>query len=203
MFRIMASPAWVWAEAGWSTLLAQGWAAMLASVTPVLLLTGPIGVGKSAVLHEADALLIAAAVPHATVVMKEIAGCWPVPPEDPAQRVTHMYRNLAGLWSNYAARGAGRLLLELLVEDGAELGRLAEAIPGAEITVVRLHAPLALIEERIRLREPDPENELCGARWWAAHMERWAADDWPVVDNGDRPVREVAAEVLRRADWLG
>src|SRR5215831_6218406 len=106
---------------------------MLASVTPVLVLTGPIGVGKSAVLHEADALLIEASVSHATVVLEEIAGCWPVPPEDPVQRVTHMYRNLAELWSNYAARGAERLLLEMLAGDRSGLRWLAEAVPGAAI----------------------------------------------------------------------
>ena len=176
---------------------------MLASVTPVLLLTGPIGVGKSAVLHEADSLLVEASVSHATVVLEEIAGCWPIPPETPAQRVAHMYRNLAALWSDYAARGAERLLLELLVEDRSQLARLAEAIPGAEITMVCLHAPLELIEKRVRRREPDPDpvGELCGARWWAAHMERWA-DDCVVVNNGDRSAREVAAEVLRAAGWL-
>jgi hypothetical protein len=176
---------------------------MLASVLPVLLLTGPIGVGKSAVLHEADALLIEASVPHATVVLEEIAGCWPFPPEGAVQRVTHLYRNLAELWSNYAARGAGRLLLEMLIEDRAGLRRLAQAIPGAEIVMVRLDAPLALIEERIRRREAaGPEGELTGARWWAEHLERWTADDCVVVDNGDRPVRDVAAEVLRAAGWL-
>lgn len=176
---------------------------MLASVTPVLLLTGPIGVGKSAVLHEADALLIEASVSHATVVMEELARCWPVPPEDPVQRVNSMYRNLTALWSNYAARGAERLLLEMLVDDRSDLRLLTEAIPGADITVVHLRAPLELIEERIRRREPDdPEDELCGARWWATRMERWAID-CVVVNNGDRSVRGVAAEVLRAADWLG
>jgi chloramphenicol 3-O-phosphotransferase len=111
---------------------------------------------------------------------------------------------LAGLWSNYAVRGAKRLLLEMLVEDRSELGRLAGAIPGAEITLVRLHAPLELIEQRIRRREPDdPEGELCGARWWAARMGQWAANECVVVNNGDRSVREVAAEVLRAAGWLG
>jgi hypothetical protein len=67
-------------------------------------------------------------------------------------------------------RQPGRLPLEILVEDRRKLRRLAEAIPGAEITMVRLHAPLALFEERIRRRErDDPEGELCGERWWAAH----------------------------------
>jgi hypothetical protein len=40
---------------------------------PVLLVTGPIGVGKTAVLHEADALLVAAGAGHATVELEEIA----------------------------------------------------------------------------------------------------------------------------------
>ena len=43
---------------------------------PLLLVTGPIGVGKTAVLHEADAMLIEAGVGHATVELEEIAGCW-------------------------------------------------------------------------------------------------------------------------------
>jgi hypothetical protein len=42
-------------------------------LVPVLLVTGPIGVGKTAVLHEADALLVAAGAGHATVELEEIA----------------------------------------------------------------------------------------------------------------------------------
>jgi len=172
-------------------------------MTPVLIVIGPIGVGKSAVLREADALLVDAAVSHASVMLEEIGGCWPVPPEDPVERISHVYGNLARLWANYAARGAERLLLEMLVEDGSELARLAEAIPGAEITVVCLHAPLELIEERIRGREAgDPADEISGARWWVAHMRRWPVTDALVIDNGDRPVRDVAVEVLREAQWL-
>lgn len=167
----------------------------------MLIVTGPIGVGKSAVLHQADALLIDARVPHATVVMEEIAGCWPLSPEDPALRTTHLYNNLAALWSNFKARGAGRLLVEMLIEHRSDLRPMHEAVPGAEITVVRLEAPLALIEQRIRRREPYPEPELSGARWWQERMDRLAVEDF-LVDNACRPVREVARDVLRGAGWL-
>jgi adenylate kinase len=37
----------------------------MAGVIPVAVITGPVGVGKSTVLHEANALLVAAGVPHA------------------------------------------------------------------------------------------------------------------------------------------
>jgi hypothetical protein len=56
---------------------------MLDAVPVVLLVTGPVGVGKSAVLQEADALLAQAGVPHATVVLEEIARSGPADPDDP------------------------------------------------------------------------------------------------------------------------
>src|SRR6266536_4436707 len=118
-------------------------------MTPLLIVTGPVGVGKSTVLHTVDALLTEADVSHATVVLEEVSRCWPAPPDDPwNERLIH--RNLAALWSNYASRGAERLLLEKLVEHRSQLRPVQEAIPDAEITVVRLQAPLPLIEERVR-----------------------------------------------------
>lgn len=44
------------------------------AVVPVFV-TGPIGVGKSAVLNEADGLLIDARAGHATVELEELARC--------------------------------------------------------------------------------------------------------------------------------
>ena len=60
---------------------------------PVLVVTGPIGVGKTAVLREADSLLIEAGVRHATVELEEIARCWTEATE--AARASFVYRNLA------------------------------------------------------------------------------------------------------------
>jgi len=168
----------------------------------VLVVTGPIGVGKSAVVRRATSLLVAAGIPHAAIMMEEIAGCWPEPPEDPAVRVAQLYQNLASLWSNYESRGAGRLLLEMLVEHRSDLRPLHEAIPAADITVVRLQAPLAIIEERIRHREPYPDDELGGARWWQPRMDRLAVEDFLVDNNAHRQLPDVASEVLHRAGWL-
>jgi len=42
-------------------------------MVPVLMVTGPVGVGKSTVLCEADVLLVRAGVLHATVDLDEIA----------------------------------------------------------------------------------------------------------------------------------
>src|SRR5919204_5424690 len=105
-------------------------------VVPVLLVTGPIGVGKTAVLHEADALLIEAESGHATVELEEIARCWPNAIE--GSRMAFAYRNLAAVWANFVSIGASRLLLSALLEQRSDLHLVLEAIHDAAITVVRL-----------------------------------------------------------------
>lgn len=169
------------------------------TVVPVLLVTGPIGVGKTAVLHEADELLIEAGIGHCTVELEEIARCWTDATE--SSRRSLVYQNLAALWSNFAGAGASRLLLAGLLEQRSELRFVSEVVPGAAVKIVRLHAPLSVLEERIRLREPgSPEGEIDGARWWTEHLEQARPEDHLVETEG-RPVSEIAHEVLRLAGW--
>jgi hypothetical protein len=170
-------------------------------VIPVLVVTGPIGVGKTAVLHEVDALLVAAGSHHATVELEEIARCW-TPGTEPARRA-FAYDNLAALWSNFAAVGADRLILSALVESRSDIERDLEVIPGAVVTIARLHAPLAVLEQRIRSREAGDavEGELDGARWWTRHFEEQQPEDF-VVESDAGSLRGIAEDLLRRAGWL-
>jgi predicted kinase len=164
------------------------------------MVTGPIGVGKTAVLREADALLIEAGARHATLELEHVARCWTIVTQD--SRAKLVYQNLASLWSNFVASGAARLLPGGLVEQRSELRRISAAVPGAAVTVVRLHASQPVLESRIRLREPGPpESELVGARWWAHHFDEVQLEDH-LVETDDRPVREIAREVLQMAGWL-
>jgi Mrp family chromosome partitioning ATPase len=173
---------------------------MTASV-PVLLITGPVGVGKSTVAAEAARLLREANVPHALVDLAWIEQCWPVPTDDPwNERLTH--RNLACMWANFRQAGADRLLLVRVLEARSLLRQVVEAVPGAEVTVVRLRAPLAVLQARIRSREAsDPSWFLGAATHTAEVLERAGVEDH-LVDNQDRPVAAVAEEVLRRVGWL-
>jgi predicted kinase len=168
---------------------------------PVLFVTGPIGVGKTAVLHQADELLVEARVSHATVELEEIAGCWPSVME--SSRLELVYKNLTALWANFAAVGASRLLLSGLLEQRPQLHLVSKAVPGAAIILVRLHAPLSVLEQRIRLREPEsPLGEIDGARWWTRHFAQVRLDEDHLVETDGRTVREVALDVLRLAGWL-
>lgn len=70
------------------------------------------------------------------------------------------------------------------------------------MTVVRLHASPAALEQRIRRREPaSADCDLAGERWWAQHFDETRVEDHR-VETENRPVGEIAREVLRLAGWL-
>jgi hypothetical protein len=169
---------------------------------PVLLITGVVGAGKTTVTAEASGLLRQADIPHATVDLAVIGGCWPPPPDDQWNEEL-IHRNLACMWANFQRAGADRLLLCRVLEARSLLTRITEAVPGAEITVVRLRAPLETVRARIRAREAgrDPQWYLDVAGYLAPRLEDAHVEDH-VVDNHDRSAAETAAEVLRVAGWL-
>jgi DNA polymerase III delta prime subunit len=169
---------------------------------PVLLVTGPVGVGKTTVAHEASSLLSDAHVPHALVDLARIGACWPPPHDDPwNERLAH--RNLACMWTNFRAAGAERLLVCRVLEARSLLRRIAAAVPGADITVIGLRAPLDVLHARIRTREAgrDPAWYLDTATYLAHKLERSPVEDH-CIDNVDRTARDVAREALRLAGWL-
>jgi hypothetical protein len=169
---------------------------------PILLITGPVGIGKSSVLFEAARLLREARIPHAAVDLAQIGEAWPPPADDRwNERLAH--RNLACMWSNFREAGAERLLLERVLEARSLLRHVAAAVPGAQITVVRLRAPKEIVQARIRHREQgrDPSWYLEAAAYLVETMERSDIADY-VIETANRLASEVAQDILRTVGWL-
>ena len=165
---------------------------------PVLVLSGSMGSGKSTVLSEAYDLLTEAKIAHAVIDLDWLTAMYP------RQDRGLMVRNLAAVWPVYASAGADRLLVAWVVENRSELQRFREAIPGAEPIVCQLTASFETTRQRLRLREPGmfQEEALARSEALATILEHAHAEDFRVDNNGDRPITEVAREVLSRAGWL-
>ena len=170
-------------------------------VVPTLLISGTTGVGKSTVAAEINDVLADLKVPNAAVDLDALVWQWPSTSEWNGDL---MFENLASLWPNYQARGVTRLILARVLEDRTELARYRAAVPGAEITVCRLTAPEAVRLRRLHERmPPGPSRDWhLGRTVELEHiLGQHACEDF-AVENDDRPVRDVALEVLVRAGWV-
>jgi hypothetical protein len=173
----------------------------VSDLIPVLVLSGPIGVGKSTLLGEIADLLREADEAFVAVDLDGLTQVFPRPPGDP-HALGVGARNLATVWMNAAAAGARRMVLASVIETDYDLGVVLEAVPGANPFVVRLAADEATLFDRVRRRE------IGTARGWhlersfaLAEILRRAGLEDAVVQSDDRPIREIGLEILRVADW--
>jgi adenylylsulfate kinase len=166
---------------------------------PVLAISGAVGVGKTSVLVELHDILVSERISHGCVERDALSYSWP-----PQGRFNEaiVERNLSCVVANFLEAGATRLLIAGVIEGAADLAVYRRCVPNAEIQVCRLTADLDLRRQRLRMRERG-----AGLDW---HLDRTAELDTILdrvgiedfsVDNGDRPLREVALEVLARAGW--
>src|SRR5436190_1461166 len=116
----------------------------------LLIITGSMGSGKSSVLGEASDILVLSHLPHAAIDLDSLSiAPFPYGAEGDAM----IWRNLRSIWRNYASAGITRLLLAGALEDREQLERCRAAVAATELTVCRLTAGLATMEQRIRGRE--------------------------------------------------
>ena len=166
-------------------------------MTDVVVVTGPVGVGKTAVTWEMVEVLDERGVPF----MRFDADAVHYRPHEPddrfGERVT--LQVLGHAWSLVRSP---RVLLPKVVETRDWIDRYRAVIPDAAITIVRLTAPRDVVADRVREREIG-----AGLDWHLARAieleEHWEAnpvEDFTVENTG--PVREVALEVLDRVRWL-
>ncbi len=168
---------------------------------PVLVLTGPVGVGKTAVAAELSNRLRDMQVPHALVDMDWLRECYPSPPQDRFHTALGL-RNLAAVWANYRAAGAGRLIIVDIVEARSEVNDYRVAIPGAAVAIIMLKATLPTIHRRLEGRETGASLEWHKRR--AVELsEQWAehpVEDF-IIETEGKTVAEVAEELLVVARW--
>ena len=169
----------------------------------VLLISGSMGTGKTTVMGEISDLLMEADVPHATLDFDCLSQVHPHASDDPhGSRLA--FRNLASVWPNYRSAGVDRLVIARVVETRAELACYRDAIPGAEIVLCRLTAPVRTMHERLTLREPGIYLPKFRARSTELDQILQAAEveDFTVDNGPDRDITDVAREVLEQARWV-
>lgn len=168
--------------------------------TPVLILSGSLGSGKTAVAGAVHDVLSTQHVPHACLDLDVLAYSWP--PVEPYNEGL-VIDGLGKLWPIYKAAGAERLVLARVIETRDGLRRYADAIGNAEVVVCRLVASEETRKARLRSREDGPtlEHHLARTVELEEILEHAAVEDFVVVNEG-QPVESVAKAILARAGWV-
>ncbi|GAA1596050.1 hypothetical protein GCM10009804_60740 [Kribbella hippodromi] len=117
-----------------------------------MVITGPVGVGKSASMPALAGLLAERGEAVAAIDLDSLRTLWPDDPDDPFHTQLAL-TNLSAIWPNFAERGARWLLLTDIVEHPSQRSVYEDALPGALIVILRLDAPLDRVHERLHRRE--------------------------------------------------
>lgn len=163
----------------------------------VLVLSGPPGVGKTAVAWQVFRLWTEAGLNPAMVDLDLLGAAWPAPSDDPHQSRLKA-ANLTAVWANYRAGGSRRLIVAGVVESEAELSLLSDAV-GRGITVCRLSAAPETLSERITARAREAGGDLTKLIRRASELsELLASQDVSdfVLDTDHRTIEEVADQVI-------
>lgn len=167
----------------------------------VLLLTGSVGSGKTAIASEICDALAELEIPNAAIDLDALTWQWPA---SSPWNSDLMFDSLEALWKIHRKNGTTRLTLARVLEDRTEVDRYLAAVPGAQITICRVTGP-----ERLRIKRlvnrmppgPSRDRHLARTKELESILEGLALEDF-VVENDSRPLRVVALEVLERAGWL-
>ena len=167
---------------------------------PLLIITGAMGAGKTAVLGEASDILASRGIVHAAIDM-DVLGLAHLPSAAINDGV--MYENLRSICSNYAVQGVQRFVVARAIEDEAQLKLCCDMIPAANTVVCRLAATLETMRRRVEMRELGTWQPKYVARIEELNsiLDRAQLEDFTVA-NENRPLTDVALEMLVKAGWM-
>jgi hypothetical protein len=162
-----------------------------------VLITGTFGSGKSSVAVEMADVLEKRGEPYAVLDLDWLTWAWTGRDEEGGEH-RMMLKNLEPVIGNYLTAGIRLFILaRSLRTSELESLRAALAMP---LRVVRLTVPWPEIERRLGADVTAArQDDLRDAAAWNAAAEGVGIEDMTVPN--DRPVREVAMDILDRLGW--
>lgn len=116
----------------------------------VIVISGVPGAGKTRSMEALSDEMGHAGIAHGAIDVDYL--CQVMPSEE-NYGATLAFENLAAMWPNYKRRGINTMVLARVVETPEEVDKYRAAFEGAMVTVIRVTADQALIDERLAKRE--------------------------------------------------
>ncbi len=163
-----------------------------------VLLCGLYGTGKTSVAEEIAVHLEHDGSPFAALDLDWLSW-FGTDDLDPHADRTVFLANLSAIVGNYLEAGVRRFVMAGSVAGQSEAEAMRSLLP-FPVTIIELRAPWEVIERRLRSSPTTGRLEdLDAAR---AHRDAGHGPTPDVVVDADRPLSQIAAEVLRLVGWL-
>ena len=172
------------------------------SETRGLLLIGTIGVGKTALAEEVAKVLEEKGAATALIDLDWLG--WFHAADGSSNTLDRLIlENLKSVWPNFRSAGAQRLVLIRAMWDPAKISAIRTALDDIPLVVVRVTASAETVATRLRRRDTGAEltEHLRQAGEMARLLDK-AGLEQVQIENDDRPIREVALELLQRVGWI-
>lgn len=168
---------------------------------PILIISGPVGVGKTSVAGELSALLERHAIPHTLIDLDGLSYTYPRPRDDRFGSQLAC-ENLAAIWPKCHAAGAKNIVIARTVEtvQGGEM--VAQSVPGAQLKICQLYASDDTLTARVASREIGSGKEWHSAR--ALELSTSLAETGPAdfrLSTDGRTLGDIAQEIFAQISW--
>ena len=167
----------------------------------LLIVSGPVGAGKTSVGHELCEKLCDLKAAHTFVDLDALAQTYPRPDGDPFGSNLAL-RNLTAIWKNGRVAGAKLLIVSRVVETFGDVRDIERAVSLSPAFICQLRASEETLIDRIARREIGSGFERHKQR--AVELARSLSASGPAdvtVDTNDRRLLDIAEEILIRAGW--
>ncbi len=172
------------------------------AIVPMVLITGPVGVGKTTVAKALAVRLESCGTAYWAMDIDRLTDFAPRSPGDPFG-FGMSTAGISSLWPVMRSAGVRVVIFPRVVESRLEIERLQASIPGATALVVRLRASLETLDGRIKGRSVGPRQawDLQRTRELLPLMEATHASDVVVDTDGRSPdaiAKDIQAVLVRR-----
>jgi CobQ/CobB/MinD/ParA nucleotide binding domain len=165
---------------------------------PGVLLTGTVGVGKTAVAVELGRVLAERGQKAAVIDLDWLGWLTGAGAVDTELLIRD---NLVATWVNYRDRGATRVVLVRMISDPRHLAALRNTLEDVSLTVVRITTSPERIEARLRKRDTGAELEehLAESGAMTTRLDASKIEDLQV--SNDATAHDAAVRLLELLAW--